>query len=188
MALSRRGLILGAVSALGTVAPRGAARAEPATVAQLTTKSKLALAALYGTRPKTRELARKARGILVFPSIVKAGLVVGGQEGEGAMLQQGRATAFYRIAAASLGVQAGMQTFSYALFFMNDKAMKHLAQNDGWSIGSGPTVAIIDKGFAKPLNTMTLRHDVYAFPFSQKGLMAGVGLEGTRITRINPPR
>ncbi len=185
MLLTRRGLLVGAATALG-VLTLDATGAEAASAATLTTDSKRRLAALYGINPKTRELARKARGILVFPSIVKAGLVVGGMEGDGAMLQRGRASGFYNITAASFGLQAGVQTFSYALFFMNAGALKYLAESDGWAIGGGPSVVVADKGVARSLNTTTLKHDVYAFPFGQKGLMAGVGLEGSKITRITP--
>ena len=66
--------------------------------------------------------------------------------------------------------------------------MKYLAESDGWAIGSGPSVVVAEKGVARSLNTTTLTHDVYAFPFGQKGLMAGVGLEGSKITRISPDR
>lgn len=94
--------------------------------------------------------------------------------------------AFFEIGAASFGLQAGMQTFSYALFFITDSALDYLRKSSGWAIGSGPSLVVVDKGFAKSLNTTTLNQDVYAIPFGQEGLMAGLGLEGSKITQIHP--
>jgi lipid-binding SYLF domain-containing protein len=144
------------------------------------------LRTLYTTLPKARDLAKHAKAILVFPRIVKAGLIVGGQGGDGALRVNGRTVGYYNIAAASFGLQAGVQTFSYALFFMNDAALSYLSKSSGWSIGSGPSVVVVDKGAAASLTSTTLTQDVYAFPFGQRGLMAGLGLEGSKITRIHP--
>lgn len=179
-----RRLFLTASAALGVITLSGDARA--ASARALTTDAKRALAALYGVQPKTRELTRRAKAVLVFPRIVKAGFLLGGLSGDGALLAQGRATRFYNISAASFGLQAGVERFAYALFLMNDKAMAYLDHSDGWAIGTSPNIVIADKGFARSANTTTLRDDVYAFPFELKGLMAGVGLEGSKITRIHP--
>jgi lipid-binding SYLF domain-containing protein len=145
-----------------------------------------ALRTLYATQPKARELAKRAKAILVFPSIIKAGLVVGGQGGDGALRVNGKTAGYYNIAAASFGLQAGAQKFSYALFFMNDAALRYLDNSDGWAIGSDPNVVVIDKGAAASLTSTSLSQNVYAFPFGQQGLMAGIGLEGSKITRIHP--
>jgi lipid-binding SYLF domain-containing protein len=158
--------------------------APAATAAQLNADGKAALNRLYAQSSKASRYGRSARAILVFPKIVKAGLVVGGQGGEGVLLVRGRATGYYKISAVSYGLQAGGQSFSYALFFMNDKALAYLDKSDGWAIGSGPSVVVIDKGKAASTTTTTLTEDVYAFPFGQKGLMAGLGLEGSKIKRI----
>ena len=88
--------------------------------------------------------------------------------------------------AVTFGFQAGVQTFSYALFFITDSALAYLSKSNGWAIGTGPSVVVVDEGFAKTLNTTTLSQDVYAMPFGQKGLMAGLGLEGSKITQIHP--
>ena len=77
-----------------------------------------------------------------------------------------------------------MQSFGYALFLMNDKALEYLDKSDGWELGVGPTIVIVDKGKAKSLTTMTLKDDVYAFIFDQKGLMAGLGIQGSKITKL----
>jgi lipid-binding SYLF domain-containing protein len=145
-----------------------------------------ALQALYAAQPKARDLARRAKAVLVFPRIIKAGFLIGGQGGDGALRVGGRTVGYYNIAAASFGLQAGAQTFSYALFFMTDAALRYLENSDGWSIGSGPSVVVLDKGAAGSLTSTTLTQDVYAIPFGQRGLMAGIGLEGSKITHIHP--
>lgn len=163
----------------------GARPAEAATAAQLNADASAALQRLYAQSPKASALGRKARAILVFPRIVKAGFLIGGQGGEGVLFVAGRPTAYYKINALSYGLQAGGQSFSYALFLMNEKALNYMDRSDGWSIGSGPSLVVIDKGKAMSTTSTTLTQDVYAFPFGQKGLMAGMGLEGSKITRID---
>ena len=159
--------------------------ASAATAAQLNADGQAALSRLYAQSDRARRYARDARAILVFPKIVKAGFMIGGQGGEGVLFVHGRPTAYYKIGAASFGFQAGGQSFSYALFLMNDSALRYLNKSDGWAIGSGPSVVVVDKGAAMSTTSTTLAKDVYAFPFGQKGLMAGLGLEGSKITRIN---
>jgi lipid-binding SYLF domain-containing protein len=159
--------------------------AHAATAAELNANGKAALSRLYAESARATRYGRDARAILVFPKIVKAGLMIGGQGGEGVLFVHGKPTAYYKIGAASFGLQAGGQSFSYALFFMNDKALDYLTHSNGWAIGSGPSVVVVDKGKAMSTTTTTLTEDVYAFPFGQKGLMAGLGLEGSKISRIN---
>ena len=165
-----------------TVGPSHSAVA--ATATELTTTGKAALDSLYAQSERARRYGRDARAILVFPRIVKAGLVVGGQSGEGVLFVDGQPAGYYRISAASLGLQAGAQSFGYALFLMNDSAVSYLREHDGWAIGTGPSVVVIDAGAAAAVNTTTSQNDVYAFPFDQEGLMAGIDLEGSRITSI----
>jgi lipid-binding SYLF domain-containing protein len=155
-----------------------------ATAAQLNADGKAALSRLYAQSDRARRYSRDARAILVFPKIVKAGFMIGGQGGEGVLFVHGKPTGYYKIGAASFGLQAGGQSFSYALFLMNDKAIRYLDRSDGWAIGSGPSVVVVDKGAAMSTTSTTLAKDVYAFPFGQKGLMAGLGLEGSKISRI----
>lgn len=143
-----------------------------------------ALQKLYRSAPGAKALSKSAKGILVFPSIVKGGLMVGGQYGEGALRVGGKTTGYYNTAAASFGLQAGAQTFGYALFFMTDSALKYLKESQGWELGSGPSIVVADEGMARSLTTTTAKSDVYAFFFSQKGLMAGLGLQGSKITKI----
>lgn len=182
---ARRRLLLGiALPAAGTVLMPAVARA--ASAREIDQEARRALQTLYVTQPKARELGRRAKAILVFPKIIKAGFLLGGQGGDGALIMNGRTIGYYNIAAASFGLQAGVQTFSYALFFMTDAALKYLRTSEGWSIGSGPSVVVVDKGAAASMTSTTLSQDVYAFPFGQQGLMAGLGLEGSKITRIHP--
>ena len=146
-----------------------------------------ALNNLYATTPEARNLATRARGILVFPDIVKAGFIFGGQFGRGGALRiNGRTVGYYNSVAASYGLQAGIQSFGYALFLMDDAAINYLDRSGGWEIGVGPSIVLVDAGVAKTLTTTTAKDKVYAFIFNQKGLMAGLGLQGSKITRIYP--
>ena len=95
-----------------------------------------------------------------------------------------RRLAYYNTVAASYGLQAGLQKFGYALFFMNDSALKWIDKSDGWEIGVGPSIVVVDVGAAASMTSTTAQSDIYAFFFDQKGLMAGLGLQGTKITRL----
>jgi lipid-binding SYLF domain-containing protein len=143
-----------------------------------------ALQKLYESEPVAKMISEKAKAVLVFPSIVKAGFIVGGQYGEGVLLMNGKLIAHYNSVAASYGLQAGVQSFGYALFLMSDNALQYLDKSDGWELGVGPSIVIVDKGKAKSLTTTTLKDDVYAFIFDQKGLMAGLGIQGSKITKL----
>jgi lipid-binding SYLF domain-containing protein len=145
-----------------------------------------ALTTLYQTTPGAEALADKSRGILIFPSIVKGGLIVGAEYGDGALRKSGKTVGYYRTISGSFGLQAGVQSFGYVLFFMDDASLKYLHKSQGWELGTGPTLVVLDKGFAKNLSTTTLQTGVYAFVFDQKGLMAGISLQGSKVTRIHP--
>ena len=145
-----------------------------------------ALNVLFDTAPAAKDLAANAKGILVFPNIVKAGFIVGAQYGQGALLMNGKTVAYYNIVAASYGLQAGVQAFGYAMFFLTGAALDYLVKSEGFEIGVGPSIVVVDEGIAKTLTTTTAKDDVYAFIFGQKGLMAGLGLQGSKITKINP--
>ncbi len=148
-----------------------------------------AMALLLETSPVAKILAPSAKGALVFPTIVKAGFIVGVQYGNGALIRARRGggyyiAEYYNIAAASFGLQAGMQAFGYAMLLMTDAAVERAETGEGWELGVGPSIVIVDAGLAKTLTTETAKSDVYAFNFGQKGLMAGLGLQGTKITRL----
>lgn len=160
------------------------ARAESA--AELSQEARGALERLYQQEPRTRELGNKAVGVLVFPRILKGGLLVGAETGNGALIRGGKVQGYYNISAVSFGLQAGAQEFSYALFFMNEPALRYLDQSDGWSLGAGPSLVVVDDSYAASITTTTLSQDVYAVPFGGQGLMAGMGLQGSKITRTQP--
>lgn len=160
--------------------------ARAASAAKIAAESNAALRGLYAENPGAKTLGARAKAILVFPRILKAGFIIGAQGGDGAMRRGGKVVGYYRTVAASYGFQAGVQSFGYALFFMKNSALDYLAKSNGWEIGTGPSVVIVDTGMARSITTTTLTSDVYAFVFDQKGLMAGVGIQGSKITRIHP--
>jgi lipid-binding SYLF domain-containing protein len=143
-----------------------------------------ALAALYAKSPGAKALGDKASGVLVFPSVTRAGFIVGAQGGDGVLFEKGKKTDYYNTGAVSVGLQAGIQSYGYALFFMNPSDLAYLKSASGWSLGVGPTIVIADAGAAKDASTMTGKPGVYAFIFDQKGLMAGIGLTGQKISKI----
>lgn len=157
-----------------------------ASASEINSKVDVALQTLYKNSPGASTLAKEAKAILVFPDIIKAGLIVGGQLGDGALRKNGKTVAYYRSVAASYGLQAGVQSFGYVLFFMDESSLQYLEKSKGWEIGVGPSVVVLDEGFGKKMSSTTLRKGVYAFIFDQKGLMAGLGLEGSKITTITP--
>jgi lipid-binding SYLF domain-containing protein len=147
-------------------------------------QSQQALNKLTSDNSAARAIAGQSRAVLIFPSIVKAGLGVGGAFGEGQMRKGGVVTDYYSTFTGSWGLQAGAQKYGYAVFLMNNDAVKYVEDSDGWEIGVGPTVVLVNAGIAENLSTSTLKEDAYAFIFDQKGLMAGVSIEGTKITKL----
>ena len=154
--------------------------------AELARESQAALQQLYANVPLAKELGPKAHAILVFPKVTKAGLGIGGQYGEGALLKGGTAVAYYKTTGASFGLQAGGQQYGYAMLFMNAKAVEQLDNANGFEVGVGPSVVLVDEGMAKTSTTTTMKDDIYAFVFGQKGLMAGLGIQGNKIAKITP--
>ena len=146
--------------------------------------ARAALAKLASTVPAAKSLSGTAAAVLVFPKITKAGLGVGGQYGDGVLFKGGKAAGYYNTSGASFGLQAGAQQFGYAMFLMNEKAVGALSANEGFEVGVGPSVVVMDEGKAKTLTTTTAKDDIYAFIFGQKGLMAGLGIQGNKITRL----
>jgi lipid-binding SYLF domain-containing protein len=174
-----------ASASLGAVAVPHAAYAS--SVADLNQDSDQALRLLLNSNPAAAAVAKKARAILVFPSIIKAGLIFGGAYGEGELKMGASVDSYYNSFTGSWGLQAGAQSYGYVVFLMNDKAVNYLHESHGWEIGVGPTVVVVDQGIAKNLSSTTMQDDAYAFIFDQKGLMAGISIEGTKISRIKTP-
>jgi lipid-binding SYLF domain-containing protein len=173
-------LIVFAVGAFSHVGTASAASAE-----QLDRDARKALENLYAKSESAKATGEKAVAVLVFPGIVKGGFIVGGQYGEGALIRNGKTVGFYNTVAASYGLQAGLQKFGYALFFQTEDALKWIDKSDGWEIGVGPSIVVVDVGAAASMTSTTLQSEIYAFFFDQKGLMAGLGLQGTKITKLD---
>lgn len=160
-----------------------------ASASQIASDSRAALRDLYKQNPKARQLGAKAKGVLVFPSIAKGGFVVGGMGGNGSLVRpDGSIRDYYQTGGLSYGLQAGVQKYGYALFLMDREAFNNINRADGWEIGSSPSLVIVDKGKAASLSTTTIDSGTYAFFFNQTGLMGGLGLQGSKITRIHPGR
>jgi len=173
-----RQLCLATALAVAVVAPGVVAVFEPANAAtpdEINKDAELALQKLYKANPVAEQISRTAKAVLIFPSILKAGLLIGGSYGDGVLKEGNRVVDYYTSFSASWGLQVGAQTYGYALFLMNDTA--------GWEIGVGPSVVVVDEGMARRMTTTTLRDDAYAFIFNQSGLMGGLGMEGTKITK-----
>ena len=180
--------IVRTVTALALVAAMLGFPTRPAAAAsagELQSAGRASLQSLYRATPSAKLLASKAKAILVFPKMVKAGFMFGGQIGEGVCFQGKKTTGYYNSVAASYGLQAGVQKFGYALFFMNNDAVRQLDATRGFELGVGPSFVLVDEGKGRSLTTNTLTSDVYAFIFDQKGLMAGIGIQGSKITRID---
>jgi lipid-binding SYLF domain-containing protein len=161
-----------------------AGRAVAATAEDLDRSADEALNLLYRTNPIAVDIGKKSKAVLVFPNIVKAGLVFGGSYGEGVLKENGAVVDYYNSVSGSWGLQVGAQSFSYAVFLMNDNAVNYLHKSEGWEFGVGPTVVVVNEGVAKNLSTSTLQESAYAFIFGQQGLMAGLTIEGTKVSRI----
>ncbi len=171
-----------AVTAVGFSAPPAwAGRA-----ATIEEHAREALQILYDKAPGTKALADSSAAVLVFPKIVKAGLIVGGQYGEGALFKEEALGGYYSSGSLSFGFEAGIQTYAYALFFADDAALDYLDQSDGWEIGTAPNVVVVDLGAAASLSTTSARGNIHVFFFDQKGIMAGLSIVGSKISIINP--
>src|ERR1035437_3624 len=174
-------LVAAAIFSLGAIS----SHADAATAEDLNKNAAQALQTLYKSNPVAESISKKARAVLVFPKIIKAGLVFGGSYGEGVLTKGSHFAGYYNSVSASWGWQAGAESYAYVVFLMNDKAVKYLDKTKGWEIGVGPSVVVVNEGVAKNLSSSTLKDDAYAFIFDQQGLMASLSIEGTKISRIN---
>ena len=175
-------LALMALVILGLALPQ----AKAMTAAEIDVDVQKALKDLYAHSETAKDFGAVAKGILVFPDVYKAGFLVGAAFGDGALLKNGKTAGYYRTLEASYGLQIGAQSFGYVLFFMQDESLAYLDESEGWEIGVGPSLVVVDEGFAGSMTTTTAKDNIYAFFFDQKGLMGGLGLKGSKITRIHP--
>ena len=131
-----------------------------------------------------KELVAKASGVLVFPSVIKAGFVVGGEYGEGALLVDGKTVDYYSIASASVGLQLGAQERAEIILFMDKNAFDKFRQSDGWNVGVDGSIAVVQAGAGKGINTDSIKDPVIAVILLNRGLMANLSLEGSKISKI----
>jgi lipid-binding SYLF domain-containing protein len=156
-----------------------------ATAVEINAEVDAALVRFYEEVPAAKELAKKAKGILIFPKVVKAGFGVGGEYGEGALRVGGKSVAYYNTAAASIGLQIGVQSRAEVLMFMTQEALDRFRASDGWEVGVDGSVTVVKTGVAGEIDTTTLSDPVIGFIFGEQGLMANLSLEGAKITRMD---
>jgi lipid-binding SYLF domain-containing protein len=179
----RRAVLKGALTLIPALVMR-AAPALAASAAEIDREVDAAIKKALQAVPETRDIVAKSKGVLIFPRIYKAGFMFGAQYGEGAMRKKGTTVGYYNSVAASYGFQAGVQSFGYMLFFLTDHAVNYLEQSGGFELGSGPSLVVLDQGTAKSFSTSTAQKDIAAMFFDQKGLMGGVGLQGSKLSRM----
>lgn len=154
--------------------------------AKVAANSRAALHTLYQQNPKARQLGAHAKGVLVFPAITKGGFVVGGMGGNGTLFNSnGVIQDYYQTGGLSYGLQAGVQEYGYALFLMDNESIANINRANGWEVGSAPSLVVVDRGVSASLSTTTIHKGTYAFFFNQRGLMGGLGLQGSKITRLH---
>ncbi len=147
--------------------------------------ARASLKSLYATSPEAGDIRNRSIAILVFPDIVKGGLIVGGSGGNGVLFSpDGNVMGYYNATSLSFGLQAGVQDYTEALFLTTPLALEYLDSSAGWSIGVGPSIVVVDAGAAKNVTTTTARSDIFAFVYGQKGLMGGIGIQGQKITKL----
>ncbi|BBB26648.1 BPSL1445 family SYLF domain-containing lipoprotein [Amphritea japonica] len=158
---------------------------QAASAQEINAKVNQALKEFYRHSPAGKELAQKAAAVLVFPEVIKAGIGIGGEYGEGALREGGKTTAYYNVASASIGFQLGAQLKSEVLLFMNKEAFQKFRSSDGWEAGVDGSVAIATLGAGGEIDSNTIQQPIIGFIFSNKGLMYNLSIEGSKITRIN---
>jgi len=166
--------------------PVAASTTKGSTRSEIDAEVDAALASLHKTQPGTQQLARQARAVLVFPSVTQAGLGIGGLYGNGAMREGGRTVGYYNIAGGTLGLQAGAQSFSQAYFFNSAQALETFRKTLGFQLGADATLVAADFGADGAITTSTLQKPVVVATWGQSGLMAGLTVEGSKITEIHP--
>jgi lipid-binding SYLF domain-containing protein len=188
MTITRRSALT-ALAAITATLPGLPARAADA--ATINARIKVALDRLWSDVPSARDIASRARGMLVMPEVVKGGFIVGGAYGEGALRLndpvQGyeKNGGYYSVGAASVGLQIGVQSTSHVLFFMTDEALEKFRRADGWEIGADAEVTFPDKGLNAGIDTTSFEKPVIGIVFAEDGLLFGVSLEGAKYSPIN---
>lgn len=166
---------------LGVLLPE---KIHAASATELNAKADASLKVFYSEVGAAKELAKKSEGMLIFPSVYKAGFGIGGEYGEGVLRIKGETVDYYSTAAASIGFQLGAQKKTVVLLFMTQKALKDFRNSDGWKVGVDGSVALVEFGAGKEFDTTNIKEPIIGFIFSNKGLMYNLSLEGSKITKI----
>ena len=185
--MNRRDLLLvaGATLAAGCTTTSGDTADPAAKRNKIDAAADSALTKLYGQVPESRELVRKARGVLVLPDVVSAGFIVGGTYGEGALRKGGVTTAYYSVGAASVGLLAGAQSKAMYLLFMTEDALRKFEASEGWTAGADASVSMMKTGASAGIDTQTAQQPVVGYVLTNAGLMANLAIDGTKITRLD---
>jgi lipid-binding SYLF domain-containing protein len=155
-----------------------------ASAIEIDAKANAALEDFFDKAPAGKELAEKAAGILIFPSVIKAGVVVGAEYGEGVLRIGGFTAGYYATTSGSVGIQLGMQSKNVFIMFMDASALKEFQDSKGWEVGVDGSVALVTLGAGGAIDTNTIKEPIIGFIAGQKGLMFNVSLEGTKLTKI----
>jgi len=177
-------IILTLTAVFFTCFPCFAFTARAASAVEIDAKANAALESFFETAPAGKELAERAAGILIFPSVVKAGMVVGGEYGEGVLRIGGYSAGYYSTASVSAGIQVGIQSKSIFIMFMASSALDKFRSSRGWEVGVDGSVALVTIGTGGSIDTTTIQEPIIGFVSGQKGLMFNVTLEGTKLTKI----
>lgn len=143
------------------------------------------LSRLYETAPQSRDLVKRARGVLVFPDVLKGGFIVGAEYGRGALMANGKTQGYYSAAGGSIGFQAGAQSKAVVVLFMTDESLSRFQQSNGWTVGADATVAVANIGANGSIDSNTIRQPVVGFVLNNAGLMAGVSIDGAKISPLS---
>jgi lipid-binding SYLF domain-containing protein len=157
---------------------------EAASAAEINDAANATLHSFVEQNASARELGRKAAGVLVFPSVIKAGIGFGGEYGEGVLIVKGNAAGYYNIISASFGFQLGVQSRSVIIMFMTEKALGEFERAYGWKVGIDGSIVIVTVGAAGTIDTDNLTSPIIGFILDQQGLMYSLSLEGSKISRI----
>jgi lipid-binding SYLF domain-containing protein len=155
-----------------------------ASAEEIDAKVNSALQLFYEKVGSAKELSAKAKGILVFPDVIKAGFGIGGEYGEGALRIDGKTIEYYSTAAASIGLQLGAQSKTVILMFLDSKALEDFRNSDGWEAGVDGSIAVLEWGAGESIDTTNIKDPIVGFVFGNKGLMYNLTLEGTKMSKI----
>lgn len=182
--LKKTAILLG-IGLLLTIGVTGTEPARAATEKEIDVSVDVALERFFKQVKGAKEFARSAKGMLILPGVVKAGFVVGGEYGEGALQVGGKTVDYYNVIAGSFGLQIGAQSKDIIIAFMTDEALKSFRASDGWEAGVDGNVALLEVGAGERIDSHTLKDPIVGFVFGVKGLMADVSVKGSKFNKLD---